>query len=95
MKALKNRLGGFIAGVSFRLVRGLVLGLPDFALAVFMRGARWLGYLLTGDALLRVALTDVMQIFQDGSPGTDTVRKMMRSADLDLARDMVQGLMGL
>lgn len=90
-----NWLAGWIAGAAFRLVRGLVLGLPDSFLAVFMRGLRWLAYLLTGDALLRVALTDVMEIFRDGPPGTDTVRKMMREADLPLARDMVRGLMGL
>jgi len=95
MKAWKYWLGGLIAGTSFRLVRGMVLGLPDFFLAVLMRGARWLAYLFTGDPLLRVALTDVMEIFRDGPPGTDTVRKMMREADLPLARDMVRGLMGI
>jgi len=95
MKAFKNWLGGLMAGISFWLVRALVLGLPNFLLAVFVRGVRWLGYLVTGDVMLRVALTDVMEIFQEGPPGTDTVRKMMRAADPDLARDVVRGLMGL
>jgi hypothetical protein len=95
MQAFKNGMGGLIAGVSFRLVRGMILGLPDSVLAVFMRGVRWLVYLITGDAMLRVALTDVMEIFQDGPPGTDTVRKMMREAELPLARDVVRGLMGI
>jgi len=95
MKAFKNWLGGFMVGILFRLVRAMVLGLPDFLLAAFVRGVRWLGYLVTGDVLLRVALTDVMEIFQEGPPGTDTVRKMMRESELPLARDVVRGLLGL
>ena len=95
MKAFKNWLGGWLAGVSFRLVRAMILVMPDFGMALFLRGVRWLGYLITGDAMLRVALTDVMEIFRDGPPGTDTVRKMMRSADLSLARDVIRGLMGI
>jgi hypothetical protein len=92
---VKRKIGGMIAGLAFRLVRGMILGLPDSALAVFMRGVRWLVYLITGNAMLRVALTDVIGIFQDGPPGTDTVRKMMRAAELPLARDVVRGLMGI
>ena len=84
-----------IAGLAFRLVRALILGLPDSSLAALFRGIRWLIYLVTGDRQMRIAVTDVIGIFQDGPPGTDTVRKMMREADAVLARDVVRGLLGI
>ena len=95
MKAIKKKLTGWLAALIFRLGRALILGLPDSALALLVRGVRWLAYLITGDVLLRVALTDVMEIFQDGPPGTAVVRKMVRAAELRLSRDVVRGLMGM
>ena len=95
MQGIRNRLVNGMVALVYRGGRGLILATPDFALALLVRGLRWLAYLLTGDLQMRIALTDVMEIFQDGPPGTAVVRKMIRSADLKLSRDVVRGMIGL
>jgi len=95
MAAFQDKFGNWLAALIYRAGRGLILATPDFALALLVRGLRWLAYLLTGDLQMRIALTDVMEIFQDGGPGTAVVRKMIRAADLKLSRDVLRGMIGL
>lgn len=83
-----------MAGLAFRLLRAVILNLSDSSLARLMRIVRGMVYLFSGEAMLRLALSDIVEIFQAGPPGTDTVRKIMRETDPELARHLVQGLLG-
>ncbi len=84
-------LGKILASSIWRMVSWFVLNVSDKNIARFFAGLRWLAWVITGDRQMRMVLGEVVEIFEDGRPDTDIVRKMFREADADFASDVIRG----
>jgi len=91
---MKKLLGNWIARLVWGLMRGFILGMPDRVISMVMRAIRGLLWVLTGDRQLRSVMTEVVEIFEDGPPGTDTVRIMFREANPGFAADLLREALG-
>ncbi len=88
-------MGEELAGIIFSMVRWLVLHLSDKSLAKIVRVVRRLAYAFSGDDNLNGVFKEVENIFKDGPPGTQIVRRMLREAYRPYAVAIVRGFLGV
>jgi hypothetical protein len=72
-----------IGRIFFRLARHWLLNRSDRYIARSFRVARRLIYAASGSIFLRDVIGEFISIFEEGGWMTETVRKVMREADVD------------
>lgn len=90
--SLMDGVRGVLVRLVFPVLRGLILHTPDRILAPCFRGLAWLAYLLTGDKMLRQAVSDVGDILESGPPYSATLRKVIGGAPPAMAASIFKCL---
>ena len=85
-----NYLRAALVKAGFVGFRGLILHAPDWFMVRVFRVIRWLAYLVTGDKMVRRALTDVIAIFEGGPPFSMTLRKLVKGSEPELVANIVR-----
>ena len=85
-----NAIRGPLVRAGFALFRALILNSSDRTMIRFFKSVRWLLYLITADKMIRLALSDVIDIFASGPPNSTTLRKIVAGSEPELIVSIVK-----
>ena len=92
MMGARDKLIGVAAKAGFYVVRWMALHLPDRVMGRVLRLVERVVYAVTASRELAQPVAEVADIFESGPPLTDTVRKLMRGAEVEVIESALKCL---
>ena len=90
--SLGERMIELLAKAGFHLLRVMVLYLPDWAMARFLRAVERLAYAISGNPEIRASVAEMADIFESGPWYTTIVRKMFKEGESEIVGSAIKSL---